>query len=185
MDGERSAVVPCRPMSLRTFRLSATVISSNLDGVRAPITRVLGPKVRVERTEQGLRIEVGAVVGVDARELNRRLLSALRSVEKATRLRSEWTSEGKTERFSDYVFLKNRPVMNHGQAGKWLRAIGGTSEVVRDADGRDFVVVSVESVTKGAVSRRMSVDGSSGREREEALRHAFVRACEELRLALC
>jgi hypothetical protein len=122
---------------------------------------------------------------VDARELNRRLLSAMRHVEKATRLRSAWTADGKTERFFDYVFLKDRPVMNHGQAGKWLRAIGGTSDVVRDADGHDFVVVSVESALKGAVSRRMAVDGCTGHEREEAVRDAFVRACEELRVALC
>jgi hypothetical protein len=71
--------------------------------------------------------------------------------------------------------------MNHG---KWLHAIGGTSDIVRDADGNDFVVVSVESATKGTVSRRRVVDGSTGDEREEAVRKAFVRACEELRLAL-
>jgi hypothetical protein len=74
--------------------------------------------------------------------------------------------------------------MNHGQAGKWLRAIGGTSDVGRDADGHDFVVVSVESATKGAVSRRAAVDGSTSVKRDEALRKAFVRACEELKLAL-
>jgi hypothetical protein len=74
--------------------------------------------------------------------------------------------------------------MNHGQAGKWLRAIGGGSDVVRDADGRDYVVVSVDSATKGAVSRRMAVNGSTNDEREEAVRKAFVRACEELKLAL-
>jgi hypothetical protein len=73
--------------------------------------------------------------------------------------------------------------MNHGNAGKWLHAIGGTSDVVRDADGNDFVVVSVESATKGTVSRRAVVDGS-GDEREEAVRKAFVRACQELKLAL-
>lgn len=73
--------------------------------------------------------------------------------------------------------------MNHGQASKWFRAIGGTTDVVRDADGRDFVVVSVESATRGNVSLRMAVDGSS-RDREEAVRQAFVRACEELKLAL-
>jgi hypothetical protein len=95
-------------MSLRTFRLSATVSCSNMDGVRAPIERVLGPEARIERTDQGLRIEVGAIVGVDARELNRLLLSAMRQVERKTRLRSEWTADGKTERFFDYVFVKNR-----------------------------------------------------------------------------
>ena len=98
-------------MSLRTFRLSATVSCSNrsnLDGVRAPIERVLGAEARVERIDQGLRIEAGAVVGGDARELNRQLLSAMRAVEKAIRLQSEWTADGTTERYFDYVFVKNR-----------------------------------------------------------------------------
>jgi hypothetical protein len=76
-----------------------------------------------------------------------------------------------------------RPLMNHGQASKWLRAIGGTSTVVHDSDGRDFVVVSVESASRGSVSRRMAVDESTVNE-QEAIRDAFVRACEELRLAL-
>jgi len=70
--------------------------------------------------------------------------------------------------------------MNHRQASNWLRAIGGTSDVVRDADGREFVVVAVESAMKGMVSRRMRLDGSTSGERDEA----FVRACEELKLAL-
>jgi hypothetical protein len=70
--------------------------------------------------------------------------------------------------------------MNHQQASKWLRAIGGTSDVVRDADGREYVVVAVESAMKGMVSRRMRVDVSTSGERDAA----FVRACEELKLAL-
>jgi hypothetical protein len=39
-------------------------------------------------------------------ELNRSLLSALRKVEKRTRLRAEWTSGKTTERFFDYVSKK-------------------------------------------------------------------------------
>ena len=41
--------------------------------------------------------------GSSARELNRHLLSELRRAEKKTRLRAEWTCEGITERFFDYV----------------------------------------------------------------------------------
>jgi hypothetical protein len=44
--------------------------------------------------------------GESARELNRSLLSALRKVEKRTRLRAEWTSGETTERFLDYVSKK-------------------------------------------------------------------------------
>jgi hypothetical protein len=66
----------------------------------------------------------------------------------------------------------------HDQAVTWLRAIGGTSEVVNET-----VIVSVESPTMGPVTRHMAVD-VAGCEREEAVRRAFVGACEELRLAL-
>jgi len=45
----------------------------------------------------------GEMEGSSARDLNRALLSALRHVERKTRLRAEWTSEGTTERFFDYV----------------------------------------------------------------------------------
>jgi hypothetical protein len=45
--------------------------------------------------------------GQSAKELNRSLLSALRRVEKKTRLRAEWTSDdGTTQRFFDYVLKK-------------------------------------------------------------------------------
>jgi hypothetical protein len=94
-------------MPLRTFRLSATVSSEDLDGVRGALEGVLGKKATVERTADGLSVEA-TVVGVEARELNRQLLSAMRRIEKRTRLRSQWTADGVTERFSDYVFLKGR-----------------------------------------------------------------------------
>jgi len=44
--------------------------------------------------------------GVNAKELNRMLLSSLRKVEKRTTLRAEWTSGHTTERFFDYVLKK-------------------------------------------------------------------------------
>ena len=47
--------------------------------------------------------------GESAKELNRALLSALRRVVKRTRLRSEWTADGVTERFFDYVSKGTRP----------------------------------------------------------------------------
>jgi len=48
--------------------------------------------------------------GTDARDVNRRLLSALRQAEKKTRLRAEWTSDGHIHRFFDYVPKSTRPV---------------------------------------------------------------------------
>ena len=45
--------------------------------------------------------------GASAKELNRRLLSALRKVQRKTTLRAEWTSSDRTtERFFDYVLKK-------------------------------------------------------------------------------
>ena len=41
--------------------------------------------------------------GTSATDLNRQLLANLRRLEKKTRLRSEWTSNGETEKFFDYV----------------------------------------------------------------------------------
>jgi len=47
------------------------------------------------------------MLGTEAKELNRSLLSALRRVVKKTRLRAEWTSDtGTTQRFFDYVLKK-------------------------------------------------------------------------------
>jgi hypothetical protein len=47
--------------------------------------------------------------GTDARDVNRRLLSALRRAERRTRLRAEWTAGGTTYRFFDYVPKAERP----------------------------------------------------------------------------
>jgi hypothetical protein len=46
---------------------------------------------------------VAEMTGASARDLNRSLLSVLRTAEKKTRLRAEWTSAGVTEKFFDYV----------------------------------------------------------------------------------
>ena len=56
----------------------------------------------IERTGEGFRV-TGKVRGTSARELNRNLLSALRRIERKTRLRAEWTGDETTEWFFDYV----------------------------------------------------------------------------------
>ena len=58
------------------------------------VTLSVDPKELVLRAEQA---------GESARELNRTLLTELRRVERRTRLRAEWTAEGRTEKFFDYV----------------------------------------------------------------------------------
>ena len=59
-------------------------------------------------TPDGFHVD-GSMRGNDARELNRFLLSALRRVERRTRLRAEWTANGETGRFFDYVPKGTRP----------------------------------------------------------------------------
>jgi hypothetical protein len=92
-------------MPLRTFKLTATVSSENLDGVRPPLEHFLGPRGKVARTDDGFEVEA-SMVGVEARELNRQLLSAMRRVDKRTRLRATWTADGVIEKYLDYVLVK-------------------------------------------------------------------------------
>jgi len=71
--------------------------------------------------------------------------------------------------------------MTHDEAVRWLAAIGGSHEVVREGN-RETVVVLVTSANKGEVSRRMALDTSLSQ--EQAHRRAFTLACDELRRAL-
>lgn len=71
----------------------------------ARIEKVLSELVGVNailRTEDGFKVKT-TMEGMSAREMNRAFLSALRSVEKKTTMRAEWTHDKTTERFFDYV----------------------------------------------------------------------------------
>ncbi|MDG6898550.1 MAG: hypothetical protein JRN24_02300 [Nitrososphaerota archaeon] len=70
-----------------------------------PVLRGAITKGSVRRDGADFIVEA-EMVGPSAKELNRSLLSALRRVEKRTRLRSEWTADGATERYFDYVLKK-------------------------------------------------------------------------------
>jgi hypothetical protein len=98
----------------KTFKLLATVSSENLDGLRAPIARFLGPNAKIERIDDGFEIEA-VIIGNSARELDRQLLSEVRWVAKNTRLWAEWTSDGKTEMFFDYVPKGTKAQENKGR----------------------------------------------------------------------
>lgn len=82
------------------FHLVGDVSSEDLEAVRA----VLGQIVRgtVVSALDGLLVK-GTMYGADAREVNRRLLSAMRRVERRTRLRAQWTAGGVSYRFFDYA----------------------------------------------------------------------------------
>jgi hypothetical protein len=86
--------------------LVAEVSSDEPSGLRVVLEEFVGGSVLTE--QHGYRVD-GTVVGDSARELNRQLLTALRRVERRTRLRSAWTADGVTERFFDYVPKGSRP----------------------------------------------------------------------------
>jgi len=89
----------------KRFRLSARVSSSSPQAIR-PVLEKFIPKGSVKKEGDEFVIET-EMQGNDAKELNRSLLSALRKVEKKTRLRAEWSSDdGITLRFFDYVLKK-------------------------------------------------------------------------------
>jgi hypothetical protein len=89
----------------KRFRLKAMISSDNINAVK-PALKVHFPKANIKSEGHGLLIEA-ELEGDDVKELNRKLLSALRKAEKRTRLRSEWTSESSTTYyFFDYVLKR-------------------------------------------------------------------------------
>ncbi|HUB06800.1 MAG TPA: hypothetical protein VMB50_07360 [Myxococcales bacterium] len=87
---------------MNRFKLSATVSSNSPKAVEPALREFVGNEGTIEPTDDGFEI-VAELEGPSAKDLNRRLLSALRRLEKKTRLRSEWTSGDVTEKFFDYV----------------------------------------------------------------------------------
>jgi hypothetical protein len=86
----------------RRFKLSARISSDSPSAVRAVLEQFLGGKASVKVTDEGFVVEA-ELTGESARDLNRMLLSQMRKAERRTRLRAEWTADGVTERFFDYV----------------------------------------------------------------------------------
>ena len=89
--------------AVQRFTVHARVSTENPPAVRA-ILRRLFPAGSVTLTGDPKELVVqGEMEGADARDLNRTLLTELRRAEKKTRLRAEWSFEGTTEKFFDYV----------------------------------------------------------------------------------
>jgi hypothetical protein len=88
---------------VKRFSLRASVSTDDPAAIRPVLLRLVTPGSVVSGTQKGELLVRAEMEGSSARALNRTLLSQLRRVEKRTRLRSEWTSEGITERFFDYV----------------------------------------------------------------------------------
>jgi hypothetical protein len=86
----------------RTFKLSARIGSDNPSVIRTVLEQFLGGKGSIKAADDGFEV-VAELTGESARDLNRMLLSQMRKAERRTRLRAEWTADGVTERFFDYV----------------------------------------------------------------------------------
>jgi hypothetical protein len=71
------------------------------DRIEPVLTEIVGVNA-ILKTDNGFKVKT-TMEGESARELNRSFLSSLRQVEKKTTLRAEWTFDGTTERFFDYV----------------------------------------------------------------------------------
>lgn len=79
--------------------------SSNLQAIKPVLELFI--KTGSVKEARGEFIVEAEMAGDSAKELNRSILSALRRVEKKTRLRAEWTSDnGTTQKFFDYVLKK-------------------------------------------------------------------------------
>jgi hypothetical protein len=86
----------------RTFKLSARISTASPSAVGTVLQQFLGGRGSVKPVEGGFEVKA-ELTGESARDLNRVLLSQMRRAERRTRLRAEWTVDGVTERFFDYV----------------------------------------------------------------------------------
>jgi hypothetical protein len=86
----------------KKFSLVARVSTDNPRVIGAALRKIItnGTVKRMASNEFLVRAEL---LGENAKELNRSLLSGLRSVERKTRLRAEWESGSVIEKFFDYV----------------------------------------------------------------------------------
>jgi hypothetical protein len=89
-------------MVKKRFKLSARISSDNPSAIKPVLERIIGDEGTIKPTSEGFEVDA-ELSGESARDLNRMLLSAMRKVEKKTRIRSEWTLGNTIERFFDYV----------------------------------------------------------------------------------
>jgi len=94
-------------MATQRFLLDAKVNTERPEPVRRALVEILGEAAVEPGGTPSEFIVRKETQGENAKALNRDLLSALRRVEKRTRLRSEWKAQdGTVYRFFDYVLKK-------------------------------------------------------------------------------
>jgi hypothetical protein len=94
-------------MPEKKIKLNAKVSSANPAAVKPVLERTVGNNGSIKPTSDGFEV-CAEFKGESCKDLNRTLLSELRRAEKKTRLRSEWTCEGTTEKYFDYVLKQTR-----------------------------------------------------------------------------
>ncbi|HLN06921.1 MAG TPA: hypothetical protein VK217_11625 [Acidimicrobiales bacterium] len=103
-------------MTNTSYHLLADVSSDSPTVIGQLLQQLTAFAGTVTVTPDGFHLD-GWMDGADPRELNRELLSALRRVERKTRLRAEWTEGGTTYRFFDYVLKSTRPASPNWSEG--------------------------------------------------------------------
>lgn len=89
------------------FSLDATVDTDNPESLEPVLKELIGEGSLTRGNRSGEFHVRAHLQGESAKDLNRTFLSALRRVEKRTRLRAEWVSaDGTVYRFFDYVLKK-------------------------------------------------------------------------------
>jgi len=96
------------------IKLVAKVSTDNPPAIRPVLEKLVSPngslkEIKTDDAQQkgkGEFLIEAEMEGTSPKDLNRSLLSALRSVEKRTRLRAEWNTDNSTERYFDYVLKK-------------------------------------------------------------------------------
>lgn len=89
-------------MTEKRLKLSARISSDDPSAIKLVLERIIGKEGEIKPTSEGFEVNA-EFNGESARELNRMLLSEMRRFEKKTRIRAEWTSSDRVERFFDYV----------------------------------------------------------------------------------
>jgi hypothetical protein len=95
-------------MAKKRFSLRASVSTDSPASIRPILMDQVTHRTVTKGSSDNEFVVEAEMYGGSAKELNRFLLSALRKVEKKTRIRAEWSSGGTTERFFDYVWKGTR-----------------------------------------------------------------------------
>ena len=94
-------------MPQKKFMLTAKIASAKPSAIKPVLEKIIGINGSIKPTTDGFTVSA-EFKGESSKALNRTLLSELRRAEKKTRLRSEWTSEGTTEKYFDYVLKQTK-----------------------------------------------------------------------------